>query len=172
MKKLMMGLMAVLMMLPLGTLSAADKKIKVSDFELKGEIEGENIVFTLAFDAEVSGKGVEIPLVVGDAAYLDGKFPSGAELVRNGNKFYLKLKSGGWRSTSKQSVMFKFASKPVKKGDWRQTKFSIPVANIRKLSVVIAVELALLAFVFAWLLYDAGVLWWWLVRGKHCGLWL
>ena len=40
--------------------------------------------------------------------------------------------------------------------------------NIRRFSVVVAVELASLAFAFAWLLHDAGVLGWWLVRSKHC----
>ena len=40
--------------------------------------------------------------------------------------------------------------------------------NIRRFPVVVAVKLASLAFAFAWLLHDAGVLGWWLVRSKHC----
>ena len=39
--------------------------------------------------------------------------------------------------------------------------------NVGGFPVVVAVELALLAFAFVWLLHDAGVLGWWLVRGKH-----
>ena len=69
---------------PTGVFAAG---VEVSDLSLQGEIMGENIVFTLKLTADVKEKGAVLPLVVGDVAFLDGKLPSNAELVRNGSRF-------------------------------------------------------------------------------------
>jgi len=120
-----------------GTMAWGDpSEATVSDLTLRGEIEGENIVFELAFEVSSSGKDVTLPLVVGDVAYLDGKLPKGSEIVRSGDQYLLKLGSGGWWGAKKSAVQFKFASRAVKEGEWRHTRFSIPAASIRRISVV------------------------------------
>jgi hypothetical protein len=53
---------------------------------------------------------------------------------------------------------------PERSGLWW---YGVIEENVGGFFVVVAVELASLAFAFAWLLHDAGVLGWWLVRGKH-----
>ena len=125
------GLLALLTIL--GTANAADE-VKIKDLSLDGKIEGENIVFTLKMSAEGLKKGTSLPLVLGDVAYIDGKIPSSCEVARSGNKYLLKYK-GGMFSGGSVDVSFRFASRPVKKGDWRETSFSIPASSIRKLSV-------------------------------------
>lgn len=105
--------------------------ITVSDLELHGEIEGENIVFTLTLKADTKTKDALLPLVVGDIGYLDGKFPGKSELVRNGNTYGVRLQPG-----NKQLVSFTFASRANPEGDWRTTSFAIPQASVRKLSIL------------------------------------
>ncbi len=114
---------------------AGGDDVTVSDLALQGEIEGENIVFNLSFDVTAAGKHPSIPLVIGDVAYLDGKFPKGSELVREGNQYVLKLGRSRW-GKRKQSVTFKFASRALREEEWRHTRFSIPAASIRRISVV------------------------------------
>ena len=105
--------------------------VAVSDLTLEGEIQGENITFTLTFQAYPQQKNAILPLIVGDVAYLDGKLPGNAELMREGDRYLLKF-----TSTRSRSVMCRFASRPVKDGEWRQTGFSIPASSVRKLSVI------------------------------------
>ena len=117
---------------------AGENGYDVKDLTLTGSIEGENITFALEFDVEAQ-KGDEIPLVVGDVAYLAGTFPKQAELARQGNQYSLRFngdKGGFSFGTSREGhVSFKFASRPQKDGDWRQTSFAIPSSSIRKLAV-------------------------------------
>jgi len=109
----------------------ADSKVVISDLSVKGRIEGENIVFFLAFTADVKERDSLIPLAVGDLAlYQKSKLPDDAKLTREGNKFMLAFGSRG-----KQQVSFQFASRPVKESDWRHTEFTIPVSNVRRLLV-------------------------------------
>ena len=108
-----------------------EEGVKISDLKLNGEIEGENIVFSLAFTANASEGGETTSLVKGDVAYLDGDLPGKSELCREKDSYLLRFGSGG-----RQDVLFRFASRAVKDGDWRSTGFSIPGANIRKVSVV------------------------------------
>jgi len=103
----------------------------ISGLSLEGEIDGENIMFDLAFRADINERNVALPLVIGDVAYLEGRIPKNAELTREKDKYLLKFKRGG-----KEAVSFSFASRAIKEGDWRRTSFYIPVANIRKLSVI------------------------------------
>jgi len=108
----------------------------VSDLELRGEIEGENIVFDLSFNATVTEKETLLPLVLGDVAYLDGDLPRGSEIVRRENQYLLKITRGGWWGSGTLPVRFRFASRAIKEGEWRHTQFSIPAASIRRISVV------------------------------------
>ncbi len=109
---------------------AATSGVNVSGLSVDGQIDGENITFTLTFKAEVSGRSASIPLVVGDVAYMESDFPRNAVLKRSGGSFILEDVPRG-----KHDIVFKFASRPAKDGSWRQTKFDIPMSNIRKLSV-------------------------------------
>jgi len=137
MKKVIAALL--MMWFAVSGVGKAEEPLSVTGLTLDGEIEGENIVFTLAFDAEVRANNVVMPLVVGDVAYIDGKLPRGSELVREGDRYVLKMGSGGgimgFGSGSK-SVSFRFASRALKNGEWRSTAFSIPMASVRKLSVI------------------------------------
>ena len=111
---------------------AAKTDYDVSGLALNGFIEGENITFELSFSADVSARNVEIPLVVGDVALFEqSDLPRGSELVRENNVFMLKKVARG-----KHDIVFRFASRPLKEGEWRHTNFNIPMSNIRKLSVV------------------------------------
>lgn len=113
-------------------------KVTVTDLTLEGEIQGENVVFTLNFKADPEERGAILPVIVGDVAYVDGRLPGGSELYREGNQYLLKLKGGGFLGFGSGGgwVNCKFASKAIKEGDWRRTQFSIPSATIRKISVV------------------------------------
>lgn len=101
----------------------------VDNLSLTGAIEGENITFSLEFDVEAE-KGSELPLVVGDVAYLDGVLPKYAELAREGDTYFLRF-----RKDRDGHVAFRFASRPQKNADWRRTGFTIPSSSIRKLAV-------------------------------------
>jgi hypothetical protein len=109
----------------------AQEPVAVSDLALEGEIQGENISFTLNFTAEAKQKNTIMPLIVGDVAYLDGKLPGNTELLREGDRYLLKF-----TSTRSRSVTCRFASKPIKDGEWRLTSFAIPASSVRKLSVI------------------------------------
>lgn len=103
----------------------------VSQLSLDGEIEGENITFTLQMEVDIQKRGTTLPLVAGDVAYLEGELPKKSELLRDGNTYSLKFNRAG-----KRSILFRFASRPIKEGDWRRTRFEIPAAGIRQLSVL------------------------------------
>lgn len=109
----------------------------VSNVSLEGEIQGENIVFTLRLEAEAAKADILLPLVTGDTGYLDSTLPRGSQLLREKDQFLVRLpKSGGWFGAGKQSLVFKFAARPVKDGDWRQATFAIPEAGVRRVSVL------------------------------------
>ncbi len=106
----------------------------VRDFSLAGEIDGENITFKLAFRVDGIEKGTHVPLVSGDVAYIDGDFPRGAELVRQGDGFSLRF-DRRIREGRPVDLVFSFASRPERDGEWRQTGFDVPVGTIRELAV-------------------------------------
>jgi hypothetical protein len=123
------------MFLALVTLSsfawADPAPVQVNGLSLEGEIEGENVIFAMSFEAEASERGAEMPLVIGDAAYLEATLPRGAEILRVDDRYVLRF-----ARARKGNVVFRFASRPVKDGDWRRTSFRIPSANTRKLAVL------------------------------------
>ena len=103
----------------------------ISDLSVRGEIEGENAVFTLSFIADARRRPCKIPLVSGEIAYREADLPQDAVLSRDdAGCFWLTLDSRG-----RQPVKFVFASRPVKEGDWRQTRFTIPLSAIREAAV-------------------------------------
>lgn len=124
---------AVLTGILLAGLAAAETEsgVRVSDLSLDGEIEGENIVFTLSLRADVHGKNVRLPLVIGDVAYMDGRLPKRSKLVREGEQYVLEF-----QRDQRAEIVFRFASRSIREGDWRRTVFAIPVASVRKLSVI------------------------------------
>ncbi len=130
-------LLVVTMLAWPAALRAMESAVGVSNVSLEGEIEGENIVFTLKFDVESRTQETALPLVVGDTAYLDGTFPRGAEIARDGDRYLLKLpRSRRWFRGGPDPVTFRFAARPVADGDWRQTSFAIPVSTIRRIAVL------------------------------------
>ena len=102
--------------------------IEIQELSIRGQIEGENVTFTLTFEADVNRKNVQLPLVQGPVSYLEAKLPKGAELSRDGDSYALKFTQRG-----RQSVTFSFASLAAKTGDWRETSFALPAATVRRL---------------------------------------
>jgi len=111
--------------------AATEREVVLNDFSLNGEIDGENIVFDLSFEVDARRRNMEIPLVTGDVAYLGGKWPGKAKLKRDGKRYLLAM-----GSARRGRISFRFASRPVKAGDWRSTSFVIPASNIRKLAMI------------------------------------
>ncbi|MFH0909576.1 MAG: hypothetical protein V1929_12520 [bacterium] len=103
----------------------------VSDLQVTGRIDGENVTFNLSFSADVKKRGTELPLVEGDVAYLGDKLPDDVVLARHGKQMVLRFDARG-----RQKVSFDFASVPRRDGDWRQTGFTVPAANVRKLTMI------------------------------------
>lgn len=132
-KNVMKRIICIITVLGLVTTTIANEPAyKVSDMSVEGEIQGENIVFTLKCNIDVSKKDVVVPLVASEnVAYIDGQIPYRARLEWNKTGYSLRFT----RAFS-GSISFKFASKPEKSGDWRTAKFSLPMATITKVSVL------------------------------------
>ena len=138
MKNLVIATLALSLAAPLpasaflfGSGSMEKEPVRISNLTLEGEIEGENIVFTLSFNAQVNRRGASMPLVVGDVAFLGGELPRKSTLKREENRYLLEFDSTGQRA-----VTFRFAGRAGKSEEWRHTGFTIPMASIRKLSVI------------------------------------
>ena len=112
-------------------LPVMDAFVSVTDFNLDGDIEGENIALTLTLNVKSGKRDGLLPLVMGDVAYLAGEFPKGAELIRRHDLYLLRLP----RLSKPTPVSFSFGSRSAEEGDWRRTRFVVPAASTRKLSV-------------------------------------
>jgi hypothetical protein len=111
--------------------------VEVSNVTLEGAIQGENIVFTLRLDAAVSEAGSVLTLVTGDTGYLDSTLPREAELLRENDRLQVRLPaSSGWFSKGRHAIELRFAARPAKDGEWRQTAFAIPEAGVRRVAVL------------------------------------
>ena len=124
---LLPALIAIFRSLP----ASAEPPVTVENFALEGEIDGENIVFNLNLEAVPAVRKALLPLVNGDVAYLDGRLPRGAEVLREGGTYLVRL-----ASARRQPIMFRFASRPLVEGEWRRTFFTIPGSSVRKLSLI------------------------------------
>ncbi|MDP7024360.1 MAG: hypothetical protein QGH42_09000, partial [Kiritimatiellia bacterium] len=71
------------------------KPVMVSDLELVGEIEGENISFALTLNADVDKRRSQLALVSGDVAYLGGELPRKAELSREQATYMIEFGRSG-----------------------------------------------------------------------------
>ena len=123
-------LLVSLLLLGTGACATIPPGLTVSDLAVSGSIEGENVTFNLSFVAEVGQRDMPLVLVEGDVACLSDQFPSGAKLSRNGKKLILTFHSRG-----RQKVNLEFAGLAVREGDWRHTRFTIPSANTRRLTM-------------------------------------
>ncbi len=103
----------------------------IDKLKLTGNIDGENVTFTLRLSVDVKSRsGADIHLVKGDVAVLEETSPAKAKLSKQGKSYFLHLPYRG-----KSDVVFNFASLPVKDGDWRQTSFTIPDSIVRNLTM-------------------------------------
>ncbi len=130
--KTLVALLAVLgLVMSASAVPSAPAPVSVSGLSLEGEVEGENLFFTLKFNVDSAQRQAVLPLVTGEVAYIESQLPRGAELVRDGGGFsirFVRPRSG--------LVSFRFAARPMREGDWRSASFCIPSASIRRLAVV------------------------------------
>ncbi len=131
------GRIGVVLMLLVTAAGAVLGNTRLSNVSLEGEIQGENIVFVLRMDAEAGSAGEELALVSGDIGYLSAELPRNAELLRRGDGVAVRLpRSRGFFGRGKHPIVFRFAARPVKDGEWRQAAFAIPMASIRRVGVM------------------------------------
>ncbi len=131
MKQMMMALVAAVGLVPFLASAQAEPRIEVSDLVLEGQIEGENIVFSMQLTADVRVRDSRLGIVQGDVACLDTKLPRSATLAREGDRYLI-----GFASRGRSSATVRFASRAAKEGDWRRSTFLIPASNLRRISVV------------------------------------
>ncbi len=127
-----LGLICTCLALPaLGGAAPGAPDWEVTDLEMTGAIEAENVAFQMALEVVVHRRPATLTLVDGDAACLDATLPAGARLARNGRQLQVTLRNRG-----AQKITLKFASLPARDGDWRETRFSIPGAAVRRLRML------------------------------------
>jgi hypothetical protein len=81
--------------------------------------------------------GTELPLVIGDTAYLDSTLPRGAELLRDKDQLRVRLVRTNRRlGRGGQPIELRFGARPMKDGEWRQAIFAIPESGVRRVSVL------------------------------------
>lgn len=116
-------------LLPADAIASGD--VSVSELSIKGNIEGDNIIFTLSFMADVRKVDGTFQLIGGNVAYLRGELPDDAILLQEPDGYYLKLRSRG-----REKIRFEFVACANREGDWRRASFKIPLAPIREVTVV------------------------------------
>ncbi|MEA2013591.1 MAG: hypothetical protein U9O87_11050 [Verrucomicrobiota bacterium] len=107
------------------------EETKIKGWELKGEISGDNIVFSLNFDVSVAPDEMKIPLVSGDVAFIDLETSGKYDLEKEKGSFAISYKYPG-----EYNVSFRFASRVKAKEKWRETTFSVPSSDIRKVMIM------------------------------------
>lgn len=127
MKKLLMCVAGLMM--ACGAMAVPETR--VHDLTVEGEIAGENIIFTINTRMETMRPKTVFSLVTGDVAYLAGTFPRGVEVEQCDRSYVLQVSRKGMHE-----IGFDFASRAATDGEWRETKFRIPVSNIRQISVL------------------------------------
>ena len=125
--------MLSLALLPLLAFASEPANREVS---LVGAVAGENVTFTLKLDLDGLARGETMRLVDGSVALLDSVTPAGTEVRREGSGLVLTYVQSGWWSRPRSGkVSVTFAARSAAMGDWRRTRFSIPVAPIRRVTL-------------------------------------
>ena len=121
----------LLPLLTLGTCLFASPS-RLEEYRLSGAIDGENITFTMEFKVDGVPKDPPLSLVSGDVALLEADLPRHTVITRIGRALVLapegRRKRGG-------RVRMSFAAKAQVEGDWRRSRFEIPVTGIRQVSL-------------------------------------
>ena len=116
----------------------ADSDVTIKNLLLTGQVQGENVSFTLDITVDVQQRGARLTLTDGDLVYLEGQLPKGVTLERQGRSYDLVFESGGrwFGKPGEQHAVLTFAALAVKQDDWRSATFGIPNATIRQLAMV------------------------------------
>ena len=134
MKKMLMGWMLVL-----GAVGAEGmgrpqvvpgQGIVISELDLRGRIEGENVSFTLNLQTDAPDRS-RLTVVEGDLTCLTSSVPRGVTLVREGKAYVLVFERH-----IQENLSLTFASLPAKEGDWRATLFTLPGATVRRVAML------------------------------------
>ena len=129
MKACLLRLIVVLGLAPFAYAGAVPG-FEVSGLTLDGEIQGENVTFTLSFQVDIREKNARIPLVEGDVTCLSESLPAGARLARDGKTYVAQFPRRGV-----QKVTFEFAVLAARDADWRRAAFAIPAAAVRRVAM-------------------------------------
>jgi hypothetical protein len=108
----------------------APAPVEIAELQLTGKIAGENATFTLAFTAQVNQPGAEIAVARGATSWLGGDLPASVRLLRDGDGYRFRFTRAG-----RQNVTFTFASRARQDADWRQVRFAVPEATVRRVAV-------------------------------------
>lgn len=105
---------------------------RIEEYRLGGDIDGENITFRMEFKLDKLTRDAPLSLVSGDVALLEADLPRGTALKRIGRDLVLVTE---YRRSRSGRVELSFAAKAKVEGDWRRSRFDIPVAGIRQVSL-------------------------------------
>ncbi len=111
------------------------KDMNVTDVSVKGTIEGENITFALGFTVELKKNKMEVPLVAGDVVLDVVESPEKGYRLRYDHEKRTYYMSWARRGTYEVAVTFAARPKRLPGDQWRESTFTIPSSNIRKLEV-------------------------------------
>lgn len=116
----------------------AQSDVTIKDLTVTGQVQGENVSFTLDVTADVLARGARLTLAEGDLVYLEGQLPKGVTVERQGRSYALVFQSGGrwFGAPGAQHAVVTFAALAQRQDDWRSATFGIPNATIRQLAMV------------------------------------
>jgi hypothetical protein len=115
-----------------------ESDVTIKNLVLTGQVQGENVSFTLDVTADVRKRGARLTLTEGDLVYMEGQLPKGVTIERRDQSYELVFESGGWwfGDPGERHAVLTFAALAARQDDWRSATFGIPNATIRQLAMV------------------------------------
>ncbi len=109
----------------------AAAQVTVRSLELQGVIRDDNAVFELTFNAQVAQAADRLLLLEGEVAVIEFEPPPGVALERDGDRFVLRFEDRG-----RNEIAIRFAARAARLAeDWREVRFALPDALVRRVAV-------------------------------------
>lgn len=122
---------ALLCLLPWCASAATEREpVELRELAITGTIDGDNIVFDLAFTARVNKVEAVLPLVTGPVALLDAPKAILPDLRREAGGYVLACPATGDRA-----IALRFAAQATRAEDALMVRLVLPVAPLRRVSV-------------------------------------